>query len=89
MSADASLSMGAYRIEAGPSQVEFDAGERLRHWLEDTQPKPELAPELKNYAPDETQQELSARVPFEDTEQLPIQNAPQAAVSELADKADV
>lgn len=49
--ADNSLPLGAYRLEAGPSQVVFNAGERLRQWRNEAQPKAELNPELKAYAP--------------------------------------
>ncbi|HRH76612.1 MAG TPA: FliH/SctL family protein [Cellvibrionaceae bacterium] len=52
--ADDSLPLGAYRIEAGPSQVVFNAAERLRQWLNEVQPKAELAPELKTYEPPQT-----------------------------------
>jgi len=51
---DDSLPLGAYRIEAGPSQVVFNAAERLRQWLNEVQPKAELAPELKTYEPPQT-----------------------------------
>jgi hypothetical protein len=49
--ADSNLPMGAYRIEAGPSQIVFDAAQRLRSWREEVQPKADLAPDLKSYAP--------------------------------------
>ena len=52
--ADDSLPLGAYRIEAGPSQVVFNAAERLRQWLNEVQPKAELAPALKTYEPPQT-----------------------------------
>jgi flagellar biosynthesis/type III secretory pathway protein FliH len=49
--ADASLALGAYRIESGPSELVFDAGARLRQWRKQVQPKAELSPALKNYQP--------------------------------------
>lgn len=48
---DDSLPLGAYRIEAGPSEVAFDARGRLQHWQDQVHAKPELTPELKNLQP--------------------------------------
>lgn len=51
LAADTSLSLGAYRIESGPSEVVFDAANRLKQWREQIQPKPELSPALNDYQP--------------------------------------
>ena len=55
--ADTALALGAFRLEAGPSQVVFDARERLGRWLEEVQPNMELAPECKSFQTESIQPE--------------------------------